>query len=85
MSKMRIFKFWNEKGEEHEREAISLKKAVRSVQGEYEKDKQISVEYISKKGKQMAHAVVIPFGRKIREAILQVKRREALKAKNASS
>ena len=84
MAKMRKFKFWNANGDEHEREAISLKKAVRSVQSEYENDKEISVEYISKKGKEMAHSIVIPFGRKIREAILQVKRREALKAKNAS-
>ena len=27
MAKMRLFKFWNEAGEEKEKEAISLKKA----------------------------------------------------------
>ena len=82
MAKMRIFKFWNEKGDEHEREAISLKKAVRSVQSEF-KDNMISVEYINKKGKEMCHGVLIPIGRKLKQAILQEKRREALKAARA--
>ena len=41
MSKMRIFKFWNENGDEKEKEALSLKKAVMSVQGDY-KDKLIN-------------------------------------------
>ena len=63
MSKMRIFKFWNEKGDEKEKEAMSLKKAVMSVQGDY-KDKMISVEYITKKGKKIAQSVKIPMGRK---------------------
>ena len=48
MKKMRIFKFWNESGDEKEKEAMSLKKAVMSVQGDF-KDKIIGVEYISKK------------------------------------
>ena len=83
MAKMRIFKFWNENGEEKEKEALSLKKAVMSVQGDY-KDKMISVEYITKKGKKIAQSVKIPMGRKIRQSILQEQRRLALKAKNAS-
>ena len=49
MAKMRKFLFWNESGEEKEKEALSLKKAVMSVQGDY-KDKVIGVEYVSKKG-----------------------------------
>ena len=44
----------------------------------------ISVEYISKKGKEMCHYVMIPIGRKIKQALIQERRREALKAKNAS-
>ena len=80
MAKMRIFKFWNEAGEEKEKEAISLKKAIMSVQGNF-KDKMISVEYISKKGKEMCHSIFIPIGRKIKQAILQERRREAEKAK----
>ena len=79
MAKMRIFKFWNENGEEKEKEALSLKKAVMSVQGDY-KDKMISVEYITKKGKKIAQSVEIPMGRKIRQSILQEKRRLAKKA-----
>ena len=77
---MRLFKFWNADGVEKEKEEISLKKATRAVQGDF-KDKMISVEYISKKGKQMCHSIVIPIGRKLRQSILQEQRRLALKAK----
>ncbi|MDA9881791.1 hypothetical protein N9C33_03250 [Crocinitomicaceae bacterium] len=76
---MRIFKFWNENGDEKEKEAISLKKAVRSVQGDY-KDKFISVEYITKKGKNISQSIQIPMGRKIRQAAILEKKRAALKA-----
>ncbi|MDB4335656.1 hypothetical protein OAA03_00185 [bacterium] len=80
MTKMRMFKFWNEAGDEKEKEAISLKKATRSVQGDF-KDRMISVEYISKKGKEMCHSILIPIGRRIRQAIIQEKKRAELKAK----
>ena len=79
MSKMRLYKFWNENGDEKEKEALSLKKAVMSVQGDY-KDEFISVEYVTKKGKQISQSVKIPIGRKIRQAIIVEKRRAALKA-----
>ena len=79
MSKMRIFKFWNESGDEKEKEAISLKKAVLAVQGDY-KDKVIGVEYVSKKGKQISTSVSIPMGRKIRQAIITEQKRLAAKA-----
>ena len=79
MAKMRKFLFWNESGDEKEKEALSLKKAVMSVQGDY-KDRFISVEYITKKGKKIAQSVEIPIGRKIRQSILQEKRRLAKKA-----
>ena len=79
MSKMRIFKFWNENGDEKEKEEISLKKAVRAVQGDY-KDKFISVEYITKKGKNISQSIEIPMGRKIRQAAILEKKRAALKA-----
>ena len=80
MSKMRIFKFWNESGDEKEKEAMSLKKAIMSVQSDF-KDRMISVEYISKRGKEMCHSVLIPIGRKIKQALIQERKREALKAK----
>ena len=79
MSKMRMFKFWNENGDEKEVEKMSLKKAVLSVQGDY-KDKFISVEYVSKKGKQISQSVEIPMGRKIRQSLIIEKKRAALKA-----
>jgi len=80
MPKMRKFLFWNEAGEENEKEAISLKKAVMSVQSNY-KDNLISVEYISKRGKQVTQSVKIPMGRKIRQSMEQEKKRLAKKAK----
>jgi len=80
MSKMRMYKFWNENGDEKEKEAMSLKKAIMSVQSDF-KDRMISVEYISKRGKEMCHSVLIPIGRKIKQALIQERRREALKAK----
>jgi len=79
MTKMRIFKFWNEAGDEKEVEKMSLKKAVISVQGDF-KDKFIGVEYISKRGKQISDSVQIPVGRKIRQAIIMEKKKAALKA-----
>ena len=76
---MRIFKFWNEAGEEKEKEALSLKKAIMSVQSDF-KDRMISVEYISKKGKKITSSVRIPMGRKIRQSIALEKKRLARKA-----
>ena len=77
---MRIFKFWNENGDEKEKEALSLKKAVMSVQGNF-KDRMISVEYISKKGKEMCHSILIPIGRKIKQDMVKERRMAAAKAK----
>jgi len=51
-----------------------------SVQSNF-KDRMISVEYISKKGKEMCHSVLIPIGRKVRQAIISEKKRAELKAK----
>ena len=79
MAKMRIFKFWNEAGDEKEKEALSLKKAIMSVQSDF-KDRMISVEYISKKGKKITSSVKIPMGRKIRQSIALEKKRLARKA-----
>jgi|TARA_B110000977_G_C10754428_1_gene368160 hypothetical protein len=78
MKKMRLFKFWNETGTEKEKESMSLKKAVISVQGDF-KENVIGVEYMSKKGKQIIDSVKIPMGRKIRQAIILEKKKQALK------
>ena len=79
MAKMRKFLFWNESGEEKEKEALSLKKAVMSVQGDF-KEKVIGVEYVSKKGKNISTSINIPIGRKIRQSIIEEQRRLARKA-----
>ena len=76
---MKIYKFWNESGTEKEKEAMSLKKATMSVQGDF-KDEIIRVEYISKKGKKITTSVRIPMGRKIRQSIALEKKRLARKA-----
>ena len=79
MPKMRIYKFWNEAGEEKEKEAMSLKKATMSVQSDF-KDKVIGVEYTSKKGNLIETSVKIPMGRKIRQSMVLEQKRLAAKA-----
>ena len=79
MAKMRKYLFWNESGDEKEKEALSLKKAVMSVQGDF-KDKVIGVEYVSKKGKNISTSINIPVGRKIRQSIILEQKRLAAKA-----
>jgi hypothetical protein len=80
MAKMRMFKFWNEAGDEKEKESMSLKKAIKSVQSDF-KDKFIGVEYISKRGKKIIDSVKIPIGRRIRQAIITEAKRVAAKVK----
>ena len=63
MAKMRIFKFWNESGQEEEKENTSFKKAVKSVQDNF-KNQRIGFEYISKKGKKIISSIQLPLGRK---------------------
>ena len=84
MPKMRIFKFWNEAGDEKEKESMSLKKAVMSVQGDF-KDERIGVEFITKKGNKIETSVKIPMGRKVRQSIMVEKRRAIAKAKLEAS
>ena len=79
MPKMKIYKFWNEAGEEKEKEAMSLKKATISVQSDF-KDKVIGDEYTSKKGKLIETSVKIPMGRKIRQSMVIEQKRQAAKA-----
>ena len=63
MAKMRKFLFWNDKGQEEEKENTSFKKAVKSVQENF-KNQLIGFEYISKKGKKIISSVKLPIGRK---------------------
>ncbi len=80
MAKMRLYKFWNEAGDEKEKEEMSLRKAVRSIQGDF-KDEFIGVEYISKKGKKIVDSVKIPMGRKIRQSLIAEKKKAEMKAR----
>ncbi len=80
---MRLYKFWNETGTEKEKESMSLKKAVISVQGDF-KENVIGVEYMSKKGKQIIDSVKIPMGRKIRQSIIIEKKKAAAKLAQSS-
>ena len=86
MPKMREFKFTNENDEQIEGvETVtetSFKKAVKSIQSKI-KDEWVIAEYISKRGKEIRRFVKLLIGRKYRQAILQEKRREALKAAKA--
>ncbi len=59
---MRKFLFWNEAGDEKEKESMSLTKAVKLVQADF-KDRFIGVEYISKKGKEISQTIELPWGR----------------------
>ena len=63
MAKMRIFKFWNESGQEEKKENTSFKKAVKSVQENF-KNQLVGFEYISKKGKKIVSSIRLPIGRK---------------------
>ena len=63
MAKMRIFKFWNDKGQEEEKESTSFKKSVKSIQDNF-KNQLIGFEYISKKGKKIVSSIKLPIGRK---------------------
>ena len=62
MAKMRKFLFWNEAGDEKEKESMSLTKAVKLIQADF-KDRLIGVEYISKKGKEISQTIELPWGR----------------------
>jgi len=78
MPKMRMFQFWNETGLKKETEQLSLKRAVKAVQGDY-KDQFIGVEYTTKKGKQIEQRIKLPYGRKYRQALAQEAKRAAAK------
>mgnify|MGYP001201310332 CR=1 FL=1 len=84
MSKERTFKFIDKTAEEAEQvkeiTAMSFKKAVKSYQGGT-KANQVEVEWTTKRGEEFYAVQKLPIGRKIRQAIIQQKVKEALKAK----
>tara|TARA_B100001939_G_C16912905_1_gene605474 strand:- start:570 stop:818 length:249 start_codon:yes stop_codon:yes gene_type:complete len=64
MAKMREYTFRSESGQEEKTTALSFKRAVKLVQGKFEKTRQITGEWISKKNKQISEVITIPVGRK---------------------
>ena len=82
MAKMRTYTFYD--GENVEtKEEMSYRKAVRSFQGST-KSKSVRVEWTAKKGGTYEKIQTLPLGRKIRQAIIQQKTKDALKAKRDS-
>ena len=64
---MKIYKFWNEAGEEKEKEAMSYQKAVKSYQNNHDIKKYgnlVEVEWTSKKGSVYLKTQQLPMGRK---------------------
>ena len=83
MAKIRIFKFWNEAGDEKEKESMSLKKAIMSVQGDF-KDDVIGVEFISKKGKKIRNFYKNTNRKKNKTIVNSRKTKSSVKSKKRS-
>ena len=87
MPKERTFKFIDKTAEAEEQikeiTALSFKKAVLSYQGGT-KAQEVEVEWTTKRGEEFYVVQKLPIGRKIRQAIIQQKVKEALKAKKSA-
>tara|TARA_B100000902_G_scaffold99362_1_gene101786 strand:+ start:1105 stop:1320 length:216 start_codon:yes stop_codon:yes gene_type:complete len=65
MPKNKEYHFYNDAGFDEKVEALGFKKAVKSVQNKLDLKvvNSINVEYINKKGNEIARAVKVPMGR----------------------
>ena len=65
MAKNKEYHFYNESGFDEKIEALGFKKAVKSIQNKLDLKviDSINVEYINKKGNEIARAVKVPMGR----------------------
>jgi len=65
MPKNKEYHFYNDVGFDEKIEALSFKKAVKSIQNKLDLKvvNFINVEYINKKGNEIARAVKVPMGR----------------------
>ena len=65
MPKNKEYHFYNDVGFDEKVEALGFKKAVKSVQNKLDLKvvNSINVEYINKKGNEIARAVKVPMGR----------------------
>jgi|TARA_B100000900_G_scaffold52207_1_gene38515 hypothetical protein len=65
MPKNKEYHFYNDVGFDEKIDALSFKKAVKSIQNKLDLKvvNSINVEYINKKGNEIARAVKVPMGR----------------------
>jgi len=65
MPKNKEYHFYNDTGFDEKIEALGFKKAVKSIQNKLDLKviDSINVEYINKKGNEIARAVKVPMGR----------------------
>tara|TARA_B100001564_G_C20118247_1_gene436756 strand:- start:194 stop:409 length:216 start_codon:yes stop_codon:yes gene_type:complete len=65
MPKNKEYHFYNDSGFDEKIEALGFKKAVKSIQNKLDLKviDSINVEYINKKGNEIARAVKVPMGR----------------------
>ena len=65
MAKNKEYHFYNDSGIDEKIEALGFKRAVKSIQSKLDLkvNKFINVEYINKKGNEIARAVKLPIGR----------------------
>ena len=65
MAKNKEYHFYNDSGFSEKVEALGFKRAVKTIQNKLDlkENKSINIEYINKRGKEIARAVKIPLGR----------------------
>ena len=65
MAKNKEYHFYNDSGFDEKIEALGFKRAVKSIQSKLDlkKNQFINVEYINKRGNEIARAVRLPIGR----------------------
>ena len=65
MAKNKEYHFYNDSGFDEKIEALGFKRAVKSIQSKLDlkRNQFINVEYINKRGNEIARAVRLPIGR----------------------
>ena len=65
MAKNKEYHFYNDSGFSEKVEALGFKRAVKTIQNKIDlkENKSINIEYINKRGNEIARAVRLPIGR----------------------
>ena len=65
MAKNKEYHFYNDSGFSEKVEALGFKRAVKTIQNKLDlkENKSINIEYINKRGNEIARAVRLPIGR----------------------